>query len=83
MARTRSVRHPSTSRRSRIVGAHCIDQPADGNLVLLATQSTTEIVTWRRRSGRSMISFHPRRGIAAGAGRQSSVPAKSLAELIA
>src|SRR5258705_4604705 len=73
---------------SGIVGSqYVVDQPADGNVLLLATQATTEIITHVQRDMKwSLNDFIPLiRGVTSPLVlvANSSVPVKSLAELVA
>jgi len=73
---------------SGIVGSqYVVDQPADGNVLLLATQATTEIITHVQRDMKwSLNDFIPLiRGVSSPLVlvANPSVPAKTLAELIA
>jgi tripartite-type tricarboxylate transporter receptor subunit TctC len=73
---------------SGIVGAqYVVDQLPDGNLILLATQSTTEIIPHAQRDMKwSLSDFIPLiRGVTSPLVlvANPSVPAKSLAELVA
>jgi tripartite-type tricarboxylate transporter receptor subunit TctC len=73
---------------SGIVGSqYVVDQPADGNLLLLVTQATTEILSHVQRDMKwSLNDFIPLiRGVTSPLVlvANPSVPAKSLAELVA